>query len=332
MEPVAIIFHNIQIYWSHIIAVLTAAVWFFSVLAFASAAKIRAAAAILLPVLVGALSFVLSRLLYWYTAAESYADIKTALTDPDPFAFNVTGVIAGGALAALFIRLIRLEKKLPAMFDALAVPAAAGIGMHSLVFFFGEGFKGNMMITDPAVTGSVFATALTDSRGNITYRFSSFFVCFLCMILIAVITSLIFFIRKEKDGTAAGVFLLLYSSSQFIIDSTRYDSGYFSFNGFVSIIQIFSGVCILGITIYYYICGIMRKIHRVGMTVLFILQILTMGAAGYLEYLVQRHGDRASGIYLYMTAACVFMVILPCIIGAFSRKKPGNTKESQNGT
>ena len=76
----------------------------------------------------------------------------------------------------------------------------------------------------------------------------------------------------------------------------------------------------------------MRKIHRVGMTVLFILQILAMGAAGYLEYLVQRHGDRASGIYLYMTAACVLMVVLPCMMGAFSRKKPGNTKESQNGT
>ena len=76
MEPVAIIFHNIQIYWSHIIAVLTAAVWFFSVLAFASAAKIRTGAVVLLPALAGALSFVLSRLLYWYTAAESYADIK----------------------------------------------------------------------------------------------------------------------------------------------------------------------------------------------------------------------------------------------------------------
>ena len=76
----------------------------------------------------------------------------------------------------------------------------------------------------------------------------------------------------------------------------------------------------------------MRKIHRVGMTVLFILQILAMGAAGYLEYLVQRHGDRASGIYLYMTAACVFMVILPCVMGVVSRKKPGAANGTQNGT
>ena len=64
------------------------------------------------------------------------------------------------------------------------------------------------------------------------------------------------------------------------------------------------------------------------MSALLAVQILVMGAAGYLEYLVQRHGDRASEIYLYMTAACVLMVIVPCVMGAVSRRGREASKES----
>ena len=287
MEPIAVIFENTQVYWCHIVFVLAVLAWFFASLAFLSRAGVRAVTVILLPILAGAFSLFLSRLIYWYSAIERYPDLRTAFLDISPYAFNITGVIIGEALAILLIRATQLEKKLSGMLDAMAPPTALGAGLLYTVCIWSDTCRSN-------------------------HNFLTFEGISIGMGVIFVITSLIFFIRKEKDGTCASVVILCFASCLFILDSTRYDSGFFPFNGFVSIVQIFSGICILGVTLYLFFNKLKKAGFRTVNLILLILELIAMSVSGYLEYLVQRHGDRASTIYFWMALSCVLMILLPC--------------------
>ena len=287
MEPIAVIYENTQVYWSHIVFVLAVLAWFFTSLAYLSRAKVRVVTVILLPIIEGAISLFLSRLIYWYSAIERYTDLSAAFHDISPYAFNITGVIIGEVLAILLIRATQLEKKISGMLDAMAPPTALGTGLLYTVCIWSDTCRSN-------------------------HNFLTFMGISICMGVIFVITTLIFFIKKEKDGTCACVFILCFASSLFILDSTRYDSGFFPFNGFVSIVQIFSGICILGVTLYLFFDKKKKAGFRIINLVLLILQLIAMSVSGYLEYLVQRHGDRASVIYFWMAISCALMILLPC--------------------
>lgn len=287
MEPIAVIYKNTQVYWSHIVFVLAVLAWFFASLGFLSRAKVRIVTVILLPMIAGAFSFFFARLVYWYSAVERYQDLKSAFLDLSPYSFNITGVIIGEALAILLIRLTQLEKKISGMSDAMAPPTALAAALLYTVCLWGDTCRSN-------------------------YDFPTFIAISVCMAVIFVITALIFFIRKEKDRTATCVFILLFASSEFILDSTRYDSGFFPFNGFVSIVQIFSGICILGTTLYLYFHKLKKSGFRIINLILLVLELAAMSLSGYLEYLVQRHGDKASTIYFWMAISCILMVLLPC--------------------
>ena len=56
---------------------------------------------------------------------------------------------------------------------------------------------------------------------------------------------------QPRDGHVGLMFLIGYSASELVLDSTRYDASFARFNGFVSLVQILSAVTLLAILILY---------------------------------------------------------------------------------
>lgn len=118
----------------------------------------------------------------------------------------------------------------------------------------------------------------------------------------------------------ACLFLLLFSASEYVLDSTRYDPEYFPFNGFVSILQIFAGLSVLGLTIYFSIRAIRRRGFRWYLIPIWLGVVASMTGCGVLEYLVQRYSDRHTQIYTWMSISAVGMVIFPYMLYTLGRK------------
>ena len=93
---------------------------------------------------------------------------------------------------------------------------------------------------------------------------------------------------QKRDGNTALYAMLLVAAVEMILDSTRYDSSFFPFNGFVSVGQIGAAVCVLSALIVWSV----RSVRANGRTAL-------------------RHGDWYLGCYAVMAVGCFFMAWLP---------------------
>ena len=148
------------------------------------------------------------------------------------------------------------------------------------------------------------------------YRFASFFVEFLLLLLLALFL-LRFYLRHRRDpmkhgpaqGNVALVFLLFFSAIELVLDSTRYDSSFLRSNGFVSLTQLVSAACILGVLIYYSWRSVRANGLRPVHLLLWLLWLVSLGATGYLEYLVQRHGNWYLLCYSLMSVSCLLMAL-----------------------
>ena len=114
----------------------------------------------------------------------------------------------------------------------------------------------------------------------------------------------------SRDGNVARMFLLSYSAVEMVLDSTRYDSSFFPFNSFISIAQVVGALCVLGILIYYSVHAVKARGLRFYHFALWFGFLLTLGAAGASEYMVQRHGSWYLGCYAVMGLSCYLMVLL----------------------
>ena len=138
---------------------------------------------------------------------------------------------------------------------------------------------------------------------------------------------LVFYLRGQKkgglkDGDTTLLFLICYGASQVILDSTRYDSLFFRSNGFVSIVQVL-GACAIGFpTIWLSIRLVKQRGFKLWYIGLWLAWAALMGLGGYMEYYVQRHGDRAVFAYSLMGAALVALVALGIAIWYLAEKAP----------
>jgi hypothetical protein len=152
------------------------------------------------------------------------------------------------------------------------------------------------------------------ASGMPDYRLATFvFQSIIAGILFLVLAGLFFSDRKKTHiphGDITLLFLLIYSASQVLLDSTRYDSLYFRSNGFVSIVQVLCaavlGVCVILISVR---AARAKGVQRwmIGVWVLF---AALFGLAGYMEYYVQRHGKLAFFSYSVMEHALVGILVL----------------------
>lgn len=315
MNPTAFILGSYDIPWAALLMVIAVLVWInFSCTLYTGKKRKSIAIWIMSPFALIFSAF-LSRSVYWYSHQSQFNGYADALKSLDLSAFSLLGIVPGIVLAAALIRAVQLDKAFASLLDSLASATGASIAILYLTCLYQPSCRGKMIIENPAFQRLPFAYMNYNTQGEPEYRLATFFIGFILMVIISAATTVFYVKNRKKKGETACFFLLFYSSAQFILESTRYDAGYFPANGFVSIIQIFSGVCIFGVMIYETVKRIKQKKWKKSCFVLWLLELSAMGGTGFLEYYVQRHGNMALMLHSVMFATCLLMAIFPVIMG-----------------
>lgn len=314
MNPIAIYSGSIVIYWSSIIICLGLLASLFMSLALQYSNNERASAMFLFIPLTLILSVPLCRAVHWYAHIEQYKGFLSALTDYSNGSYVLSAALLGAFLAALIVKALGLTPSAAKLLDAFAPGAALTVAFIRLSSLFNNACRAKIIFQIPALQQLPLASGIVTSAGSVEYRFATFFIHFIIMLVICYM--LLNFFAKHRnapkkhgraEGDCARMFLLFYSASEVVMDSTRYDSSFLHSNGFVSIVQIAAGLCILGLLVYYSIHSIkanrMRFYHWLG----WLGFLLCLGGVGASEYLVQRHGNWYMFCYPAMSLCCILM-------------------------
>lgn len=328
METIAIYIGSTAIYWSSIIICLAIAAWFcVSYSLYTANGGTALAMWIFLPIAV-CLSVFFARLIHWYCHTEQYISLASALTDYSAGGYCLPGVMLGVAIAAIIVAKLGIAGSLAELFDALAPGAALGFAFIRLSSLFTNFCRGKVVITDPRFQQLPIGSGIVTTGGEIQYRFASFFVSFL-LLLILCLAMISFYGRCRKfrmkrgiqRGHTALVFLLFFSAIEFVIDSSRYDSSFLRSNGFVSLMQILCAVFFVSIIVYYSIISVKANCIRPYHYILWVIFLAAVGCTGYFEYLIQRHGDWYKLCYSVMSFTCLTMATVPTILYMTSRER-----------
>ena len=246
------------------------------------------------------LSLFFGRLLHWYFRPDSYPGFWSAITDYTSGGYALMGCFVGCAAAAGLIRLLRLEPFAPAMLDAMSLGGCAGIAVGRLACFFSAADRGQLMPFTALPLAYPVNNVVT---GAPEYRLATFVLQAMAAALIFAALAVFFLLgKKRRTGDVTLLFLLLYGLTQAVLDSTRYDSLYLRSNGFVSAVQLLSAAALVGVSALFSARMVKGRGMRRRYVPLWIGMLALLGGAGYMEYFVQRHGDRALFSYAIMTA------------------------------
>lgn len=299
MEQIAFISGNSVFYWNSIVLALAAGAASCIFLAFYLPGGRPGAAAAAVP---GALvlSLFFGRLLHWYFRPDSYPGFWSAITDYTSGGYALMGCFVGCAAAAGLVRLLRLEPFAPAMLDAMSLGGGAGIAVGRLACFFSAADRGQLMPFTALPLAYPVNNVVT---GAPEYRLATFVLQAMAAALIFAALAVFFLLgKKRRTGDVTLLFLLLYGLTQAVLDSTRYDSLYLRSNGFVSAVQLLSAAALVGVSALFSARMVKGRGMRRRYVPLWIGMLALLGGAGYMEYFVQRHGDRALFSYAIMTA------------------------------
>lgn len=301
MNHVAFVTNSGYFYWNSVVltlAALTAASLF---LAFYLRRGRWEAAAVAVPVAM-VLSLLLGRLVHWYFRPDSYDGLLAAITDYTSGGYALAGAFLGCAATAVLLWASGLERNILTVLDAMNLGGCGGIGVGRLACVFSAADRGNRM-AQGALLAFPVENAVTEAA---EYRFASFLVqaaaagvIFLCLML---------FRPRAKKGETTLLFLLLYGASQIVLDSTRYDALTLRSNGFLHAVQLLG---LAGVVLTAVLTGIhlvRTQGTRWWYSVLWLASLALLAGAGYMEYYVQRHGNRAVLSYSVMSA-CLLAVI-----------------------
>lgn len=316
MNPIAIYSGDLRLYWSALVIMLGIAAGFAMAQAlYTSYAGKGRDLWVFLPLAL-AFSIIFCRLLHWYCHAEQYEGIWGALTDYSSGGYVLPGAILGVLLAARIVGVMGFAHSVPRMLDAIAPGAALTVAFIRLSALFNSSCRGKIAVKTPALQRLPLASPVYSS-GPDDYRFATFFVQFLLMLLVFVLLFNFYNRRRNqpmkgdrsRDGHTARMFLLLYGAVELIMDSTRYDSSFLHFNGFVSLVQIVSALLVVYVLVYYSVFSVRENGFKFRHVLLWLVSVAALGAGGMCEYLVQRHGDWYLGCYGGM-ALCILLLCL----------------------
>ena len=318
MNQIAVCIGNTFIYWSSVIIFLGIAACFALSYALYTSHGGRGSALWLLLPLALLFSVLLSRLIHWYCHMEQYAGFWRAMTDYSQGDYCLHGAILGTMLAALLVKKLGFTQNLARLFDCLAPGAALCIAFIRLSALFNSSCRSKIVVTNPLFQRLPIASGIATASGGTEYRFATFFVEFLVMLLVFWILLRFFFRRRRypmkndypRDGNVGLMFLLYYNAVELVLDSTRYDSSFLPINGFVSITQILCAVFIVGIFVFYSIRSVKANGRRTYHWFMWVGFFLTVAGTGIMEYLVQRHGNW----YLFCYGSMSVIVLLMALI------------------
>ena len=320
MEKIAFILSDHYIYWSSIFLLLGAGVTVFLFLGLYFRKREDLASGFTAVPLAVILSLLLARFVHWYCCPDQYESFYAAMANLSDGGFALLGAFGGCLAAALLTRAFRLHRNVPQMLDAMAPALCAGIAVGRLASFFTNADRGPMLETFRSLPWAW--PTVNAVSGETEYRLATFFLqavtaAVLALILITVhLTS-----RRKKDGDTVLLFLLCYGAAQCLLDSTRYDALYFRSNGFVSVTQIFCAVGMVLAAVVFSARLVKAKGFRPVYIALWGAMAAALGAAGYMEYYVQRHGNQALFAYSIMGTALALLVLLTILIRAMARPK-----------
>lgn len=332
MGKVAFLYHGEFIYWRSVI-------WAIAVLcALLMAVAIRlwqkkplTPLLITLPIAV-VLSVYFARAIHWYCRFESYNGFAAALKNLGGGGYSLIGAFAGTILAALLVRALQLTKELPPLLDALAPAGAFGIAVGRWAELFTAADRGKMILEKQ---GLPFTTAVTNSAGVTEWRFATFAfqsiwvgLVFVLLLVVTLVPSRWKDIRPRwRSGNVFCLFILLYCLGQILLDSTRYDALFLRSNGFVSLVQIVCAVSVAAVTALYSVRSIQINRFRWYHPFLWFVALLGLGLAGFMEWYVQRHGDRFVLAYDLMAVGLLVFLIVPLRLRDSTRRADPDAAE-----
>lgn len=313
MNQIAFIFQNATLYWYSVVLALACAAgscFFLACCSYRQLSFLQAAETLLLSLV---LSLLFGRLLYWNCRVDTYDSLWKALSTPASGHFALAGAFLGCGAAAAIIG--KLYGRIPDLLDCMSLGGCCAISLGRLANFFSAADRGKLV---EELTNLPWSYPIMNSAtGMPEYHMATFlFQSILTGVLFLVLLLLFFspLTKKRKPGSFALLFLLVYSASQIILDSTRYDSLYLRINGFVSMVQILAAVGLAAALVLISL----RAVKTSGMKKWYPLSWVTMaslmGCAGYMEYFVQRHGRLAFFAYSIMEHCLLGIVVLGILI------------------
>ena len=322
------------VYWRAILLVMGVLCAVFSLLAARLWQKRSVLPVLFLTPFAAAAAVYCGRLVHWYCCFEDYESLAAAMRRLDQGEFSLIGCIAAVLAVFLLARAVRLIRDLPALLDDAAFAACLGIGVGRMAELFSVADHGKLLITEAALQRlPVAAPVINTVSDQVEWRFATFAFQSLAAAAIWLILLAAALVRRrnkgagERSGTSFGLFLTLYSLSQILLDSTRYDALFLRSNGFVSMEQIVCLVTMVVVmTVYTVRC--VKAHRRPWRWILCWLVFLGgFGLVGYMEYFIQRHGDRFLFSYGLMSLG-LLIVFLAMRVMAHARRPdegPGET-------
>ena len=316
MDKIAFYSGSLPIYWNSLILTLAAATAICFFLAFYLGKSGNGAAGFAVVPLAIVLGLVCARFFHWYCQSDSYSGFSAAMTNFAEGGYALMGVFLGCLLAAVLTRTLCLHRNLPEMLDAMSLAACAGMTVGRLSALFNASDRGQVLVS---FRNLPIASPINNAvSGAVEYRLATF--ALQSMVALALLIGLtVFYVRGQKggklrDGDTCLVFLLLYGASQVVLDSTRYDSLFFRSNGFVSVVQVLGAVALVLAVILFSRRMVKARGFRAWQIFLWLLIVIAIGGAGYMEYYVQRRGNEALFAYSVMSGCLLFVILLTLLI------------------
>ena len=265
------------------------------------------------------LTVLICRFLHFYCHSEQYDSFFRAMTIYSVGGYVLVGAVPAALAAAWIAKAARLTQNPSRLLDCFAPGAVLAAAFIRLSALYNSTCRGKIAVKTALLRRLPIASPVISSSGAEDWRFATFFVEFLLLGVVFVLVLRFFFRRRrtamkadqKKDGNVALFALLLASAVELLCDSTRYDSSFMHFNGFVSISQMACAVCILASLVIWSVRSVRANGRNAFHWAVWIGWFFALAGTGVCEYLVQRHGDWYLSCYLAMAVCCFFMARLP---------------------
>lgn len=326
MEKIAFISGGTYIYWSSVImglAVVVAVCTFIAMYYYKSGNAFATGLMVPLSIVT---SLLLSRFIHWYCRTDSYTGFAAAMTDYSWGGYALMGVFGACILCACLLRVLKVVKNLPQLFDCMAIAGGAGVAVGRLASFYNTSDRG-ILVSDRI--GLPIAYPVTNAVSGVVENRLATFMLQAIVTGVIVLALLVWYgiarARKKeiRDGDICLLFLACYGASQILLDSTRYDSLFLRSNGFVSVVQILGLIALVLAIVLFSVRMVQARGFRKWFIALWVVIATALGLTAYMEYHVQRHGDQALFAYSLMSVGLlvtVGMIVALRCIGVTAKK------------
>ena len=224
MSNVALLIGDFVIYWNQIIVVLGFLAGILLVFALRPFSGIRWKAVLIWFLPAPILSFLFSKLLYYYCSPEQFVSFTGALTGILNSHYHVAGFLLGTILSAVLIKRFHLVRHTRNLLDTTFPGVILTIAVIRLSYLFTNTFHSTLTVESPLWQRLPFAVQSTDAAGNTSFVFAPFFISFLVLLLTILIVTLLIRTKIKHPGDLFFLTFSFYALSEIVLESTRYDS------------------------------------------------------------------------------------------------------------